>query len=133
LAYKALYEHYYNSGVKLNSIVPLLNESNGALQINISMSLDSLNEFDAVSGLIDVSGDMYLEWFDEIVADQVMTSFMNVGDEMELYIEYDKAWVPNMVLVNDVDSVNAIGDETYRLRYFLSYSSTGNKIAKGIY
>ena len=130
LAYKAIYEHYYNSGVTLTSIVPLLNESNGALHINISMSMTSLNGFDAVSGLIDISGEMYLEWFDEVVADEYVSSLLNVGDSLDILIEYDKAWTPNLVLVNDIKSVRDIGEESYLLWYELSYPSATEKIAK---
>ena len=107
--YKRVFEHYYNNGTSLIDIIPVSNQSN-PIEISMSMSLDSLNGFDAVAGQIDISGSMTLSWTDENV--------YNFGtSSVPVLIDYDKAWSPSLVLLNAVDTVKNIGDTTYKLRY----------------
>ncbi|WAR20908.1 ACH2-like protein [Mya arenaria] len=124
--YKGIYSHYYNNGTPLADIVPVSDLANGALQVNMSMTLASLNGFDAVSGQIDISGSMLLEWEDEVVASTLVGSLLNTtpGVSADVLVDYDKAWAPNIVLVNAVDTVKDIGDTSYKLRYSLAYPNT---------
>lgn len=110
-AYDEIYTHYYNDGTSLTDIVPAVDQLT-PLDITMTMTLSSLNGFDAVKGQIDISGSMLLEWSDEVVFQTVLT--VNVT---EVLIDREKAWSPSIVLVNAVDTIKNIGDTTYKLKY----------------
>lgn len=110
-AYEDIYLHYYNDGTSLTDIVPVVDQST-PMYVTMTMSLSSLNGFDAVKGQMDISGSMLLEWSDEVVFQTYL-----FGNVTEVLIDYDKAWSPSIVLVNAVDTVKNIGDTTYKLRY----------------
>ena len=120
--YAILYEQYYNSGSPVTDIIPVDNQDNG-IEVTMSMTLDSLNGYDAVKGQIDVSGSISLEWMDE--SSQLInnygsgTDFDSAGSDI-IIIDPDKAWTPSLVLINAVDTVTDIGDTTYKLRYSIS-------------
>jgi len=115
--YQKIFSHYYNNGTTLTDIIPLKDHKAGPMNVNVSMTLSSLNGFDAVSGQIDIAGVMYLEWYDEVIEDEYLQSLIALGDTLEVLMDYDKAWAPNIVLVNAVDTVKDIGDLSYMLRY----------------
>lgn len=110
-AYETIYSHYYNNGTSLTDIIPLSNQDS-PLVIDMSMTLTSLNSFDAVKGQIDISGSMLIKWTDDIVFGTLL--FPNVS---EVLIDPDKAWSPSIVLINAVDTIENIGDTTYKLKY----------------
>ena len=110
-AYTAIYDHYYNDGTSLTDVIPVVNNSM-PMSVSMTMSLSSLNGFDAVKGQIDVSGSMLLEWNDNVVFANLELSSVS-----EVLIDYDKAWSPSIVLVNAVDTIKEIGDKTYKLKY----------------
>ncbi|KAL4231705.1 Neuronal acetylcholine receptor subunit [Mactra antiquata] len=111
--YYAIYDHYYNNGTSLTDILPVLNQTEPMI-ILMSLALNSLNSFDAVTGQIEISGSMQLSWYDEVINGTVDLSTYNVDSVL---IDHDKAWSPSIVLVNAVDTVQDIGDTTYKLRY----------------
>jgi len=100
------------------------------MNVNVSITLSSLNGFDAVSGQIDISASMYLVWSDEVIEDQYLDSFIAIGATLEVLMDYDKAWAPNIVLVNAVDTVKGIGDLSYMLRYTMVRESWTKKYVK---
>lgn len=113
-AYYDIYNHYYNSGTSLRDIIPVENQSS-AIIVQLGLTLNSLNGFDAVLGQIDISGSMKLSWTDEIVFNTyTLESYIQ---DSSILIDYDKAWSPFMVLINAVDTVKHVGDTTYKLRY----------------
>ncbi|XP_045189712.2 neuronal acetylcholine receptor subunit alpha-3-like [Mercenaria mercenaria] len=112
-AYETIYNHYYNNGTSLTDIIPINNQSN-PLAVQMGMTLNSLNGFDAVLGQIDISGSMKLKWTDEVI---FTTYSLSVNQVDAVLIDYDKAWSPSLVLVNAVDTVKNIGDTTYKLLY----------------
>lgn len=111
--YATIYNHYYNNGTSLTDIIPVNNQSN-PIVVQVGMALDSLNNFDAVLGQIEISGSMQLQWEDEVVFDLLALGTYTVDSVL---IDYDKAWSPSIVLVNAVDTVKNIGDTTYKLKY----------------
>lgn len=113
-AYYDIYNHYYNNGASLRDIIPVENQSS-AIIVQLGLTLNSLNGFDAVLGQIDISGSMKLSWTDEIVFNTyTLESYIQ---DSSILIDYDKAWSPFMVLINAVDTVKHVGDTTYKLRY----------------
>ena len=64
--YEKMFTYYYNNGTPLTDIIPLKNHTAGPMNVNVSMTLSSLNGFDAVSGQIDISASVYLVWSDEV-------------------------------------------------------------------
>lgn len=113
-AYYDIYNHYYNNGTSLRDIIPVENQSS-AIIVQLGLTLNSLNGFDAVLGQIDISGSMKLSWTDEIVFNTyTLESYIQ---DSSILIDYDKAWSPFMVLINAVDTVKHVGDTTYKLRY----------------
>ena len=120
--YAILYEQYYNSGTSVTDIIPVDNQNNG-IEVTMSLSLDSLNGYDAVKGQIDISGSISLQWVDESA--QLINNYGSGSDfdqagSDKIIIDPDKAWTPSLVLINAVDTVTDIGDTTYKLRYSIS-------------
>lgn len=111
-SYLDIYNLYYNSGTSLTDIIPVENQSH-PIRVKMSLSLNSLNNFDAVKGQIEISGNMELSWVDEKI-NQIDFSSYAVDSVL---IDQDKAWSPSIVLVNAVDTVKNIGDNTYKLKY----------------
>ena len=71
-------------------------------------------DFDAVSGRIQLVASMKMEWLDEV---KTLTGTTFLGSLQTVLVSYDQIWTPNIVLMSAVDSVERIGDETYRVRY----------------
>ena len=111
--YLELYNFYDNSGVPLTDILPIINQDNG-IEVKIALALDSLNGYDAVKGQIDISGSVYLEWIDEAIRN-INFATASASEEI-LTVDPNQAWTPSIVLLNAVDTVENIGDTTYKLR-----------------
>jgi len=130
VGYEKIFTHYYNNGTPLTDIIPLKDHTAGPMNVNVSMTMSSMNGYDAVSGQIDISASMYLVWYDEVIEDQYLDSIITIGETLEVLMDYDKAWAPNIVLVNAVDTVKDIGDLSYMLRYTMVRESSTKKYVK---
>ena len=101
------------SPAKLTNIVPL-DDQDQTIIVNISLDIFSLTGFDAVAGRLDIYGSVQLAWQDEIVRG---TNYFT-GNVESLIIDYTKIWTPTIILFNSADSVAAVGDITYKVRFY---------------
>ena len=70
--------------------------------------------FDAVKGELTMIGALNVEWQDEV---KTATGTTFLGSLQTILVEFNKIWNPNLVLMNDAQSVQKIGDLTYKVRY----------------
>jgi hypothetical protein len=61
---ETLLNFYSNNNTQLTSIIPVEDQST-ALSVILTMHLYSVDGFNAVTGLVEISGSLYLEWKDE--------------------------------------------------------------------
>jgi hypothetical protein len=78
------------------------------------LSLFAIMDYDAVSGVIQLVASMKMEWLDEV---KTLTGTTFMGSQETIFVGYDQIWSPNLVLMSSVDSIERIGDETYKIRY----------------
>lgn len=91
------------------------------LDVSLGLEMYFMNGFDAVSGSLDIVGSMTMQWKDSIaILDGVAVN----PDVNEIAFDYRKIWTPVIVLINAVDSVQRVGDETYKVRMNLATGET---------
>lgn len=67
---EGLLNFYYNNNTKLISIIPVEDQST-ALSVILTMHLYSVDGFNAVTGLVEISGSLYMEWKDETMVTSI--------------------------------------------------------------
>ncbi|XP_045211041.2 acetylcholine receptor subunit alpha-like [Mercenaria mercenaria] len=125
--YDTLMEFYNSGNYSRKDFIP---KANVSVAINVSVSVDllALNDFNEVSGSIDLMIGLNLRWTDEIVqcngydlATVFNATATGTPDALKsLLVPYGKIWSPNMVLLNAMDSATTIGGSIYKLRFDLT-------------
>ena len=117
--YVALVQAYRSTlaGSAFTNIIPRLDDAQ-PITVNISLNIFSVAEFDAVAGRLDIYGSVSMAWTDNIAA---LDGIPFKGTMKSMMLDYSKIWTPTIVLLNSADSVTAVGDTTYKVRFF-----TGN-------
>ncbi|XP_052774915.1 acetylcholine receptor subunit alpha-like [Mya arenaria] len=87
-----------------------------ALTVTLTMELYSLGGYDAVSGLLDLIGSLHMTWNDSITSLDSNNTF-NTDTVSSLFVDYRSIWTPVIVLFNSADSVQRVGDATYKVRF----------------
>ena len=82
------------------------------------MFLYALMDFDAVNGNIQIVGSLSMEWQDQI---KTLTSTTFTASLQTIFVSHDQIWAPNLVLLNDAESIRAVGDTAYKVRYNVRY------------
>ncbi|XP_060576297.1 neuronal acetylcholine receptor subunit alpha-3-like [Ruditapes philippinarum] len=115
---KAEYEKLYNaySMNQFESYVNTIpsNDFTQPLDIRLEFEMNSLAEYDAVNGALDVIGSLSMTWTDSIGALGSVT--FDTGKINEVMVHYKTVWTPVIVLINSADSIQRVGDETYKVR-----------------
>ena len=115
-----------SNNISTTDLIPQKNLTK-AIQVNISMVLHALFDFDEVSGTLEMSASVKLSWYDEMILVHYLTSnystvyvLSGIADYDFLQVQYNKMWTPKLVLANTVDQISRIGDTAYMCRYNLS-------------
>ncbi|KAK3593209.1 hypothetical protein CHS0354_002736 [Potamilus streckersoni] len=100
-------------------IIPLQDSTN-SLTVTIDMELTALNNYDEISGSIQVAAFLNVTWRDERLLELYNTNFKNAKTSApiisEMVFPYTAVWHPSIKLLNSVDTVIEIGDEAYKIR-----------------
>ena len=110
------YRHDTTSNTAFTNIIPRLDQTR-PIAVNMSLDIFSIAEFDAVAGKLDIYGSVRLSWQDNIKNLAGLTFSRHVESIM---LDYSKIWTPTIVLLNSANSVTAVGDTTYKVRFFTS-------------
>ena len=121
---KTLYEEfvrfYRNDGLTLANLIPNADQSD-PLEVLLTMSLYSIDEFNIDKGHISLTGSIIIEWDDQTMAansGQLTNQYSKDGFEgFSIWLSPKDVWVPSLQLSNGVIGVKNIGDETYKVRY----------------
>lgn len=71
-------------------------------------------DYDEVSGRIQLVASMKMEWLDEM---KTITGTTFKEALQTVFVSFDQIWTPKLVLMSAVDSVESIGDKTYKVRF----------------
>ena len=98
---------------KMTNIAPI-NDHDQAITVNIGLDIFSVTSFDAVAGRLDILGSIKLQW-----QDAIPRSANRFSDNLQsIMVDYTKIWTPTLILLNSADSVSAVGDSAYKVRFF---------------
>ncbi|KAK3610994.1 hypothetical protein CHS0354_017871 [Potamilus streckersoni] len=105
----------YYENEDLTTVVP--NEDNDTpLNVSMTMFIYSINGFDAVSGQMEIAISLSLSWHDYNLYSNIALSDINNASYVP--VPYSRIWTPNLVLLNDVQSVERIGSSSYYVTYY---------------
>ncbi|KAL3870006.1 hypothetical protein ACJMK2_042623 [Sinanodonta woodiana] len=105
----------YNKNNDLTTVVP--NEGNDTpLNVSMTMSMYSINGFDAVSGQMELAVSLDLVWYDYNLYKKI--TLTSINNASYVTVLYSRIWTPNFVLLNDVQSVERISSESYYVTYY---------------
>ncbi|KAL3884113.1 hypothetical protein ACJMK2_030335 [Sinanodonta woodiana] len=100
-------------------IIPLQDSTN-SLTVTIDMELTALNNYDEISGSIQVAAFLNVTWRDERLLELYSKNFKYAKTSApiisEMVFPYTAVWHPSIKLLNSVDTVIEIGDEAYKIR-----------------
>lgn len=65
--HETILRFYLNNDITLTGVIPLADQAS-AMNVFITMHLYSVDGFDVVTGQIEISGSLYIEWIDETMA-----------------------------------------------------------------
>ncbi|XP_060576263.1 acetylcholine receptor subunit alpha-like [Ruditapes philippinarum] len=91
---------------------PVANQSQ-PLQLYIGFELVTIQEFDEVKEQLTIAGIVTVYWVDEYMT----WDPKDYGDLDQLVVESDNVWTPNLVLVNNVNKLEKIGDSWQLIRF----------------
>ena len=112
--YEKLYNAYsLNQNEAYVNIIPS-NDFTQPLEVRLEFEMNSLAGYDAVNGAIDVIGSLSMTWTDDISALDSVT--FDTSKVNEVMVHYKTVWTPVIVLINSANSVQRVGDETYKVR-----------------
>jgi hypothetical protein len=118
----SIYCHSANDAKKLladklmdyeKRIRPVVNQSK-PLELSVSFDLMSIQEFDEVKEQLTITAIFIINWIDEFMR----WDPKDYGGLRQLVIASDSVWTPNLVLVNNVNKLEKIGDD-WQLIVFL--------------
>ena len=122
--YETLINSYtgtYSSVVKtttnyiITNVVPT-NDHDQAITVYIALDIFSVTSFDAVAGRLDILGSVKLRWQDDIP--RIANPFSNNANVQSIMVDYTKIWTPTLILLNSANSVSAVGNSAYKVRFF---------------
>ena len=99
------------NGYNIN-VRPVLNQSE-VVNVNVSLSLKSIQEFDEVKEIMSFVAGVFLTWKDE---GMVWNPDLYGGVEF-LTVSYWDVWVPEVVLTNPSEDLRTMGQKWQRVRY----------------
>lgn len=112
-------DFYSNSQKPLTNIIPVEDQSQ-PIDVLLTMFLYSVDNFDAVTGQVEITGSIFLEWKDETKASSIANYGFSVAEGFSIFISPERIWTPTVVLLNAVDTVKNVGDPAYKVRYQVS-------------
>lgn len=80
-------------------------------------------DFDAVNGVLQLIGSMSMQWIDNTGTLTSAKFKKNIGTRDTVFVTSDQIWTPSLVLMNDAESLERIGDTSYKIRYNIRYRS----------
>ncbi|XP_060560050.1 neuronal acetylcholine receptor subunit alpha-5-like [Ruditapes philippinarum] len=96
------------------------------MNVQLDIELYSLNDFDEVSGSIDIMLRFNMSWFDEIAAcngmdmDDAFPLDRSTPDRLKwLQVPHGTIWTPYLILLNSVDSLENVGGMAFKPRFNL--------------
>ncbi|XP_045158202.2 acetylcholine receptor subunit alpha-like [Mercenaria mercenaria] len=108
---------YANDKKPLTGVIPVEDQTT-AMSVILTMHLYSVDGFDAVTGQVEISGSLYIEWNDETMAASVGNySFPYSEEGYSVRLPQDSVWRPSVRLTNAIDTVKHVGDNAYKVRY----------------
>ena len=114
-----------STSISVRDLIPK-NVTEEAMQVQFQIELFALNDFDEVSGSIDIMLGFNMSWFDEIALCNGLSmddAFpLNLTDTSRFYLMLVPdgiIWTPNLVLVNSVESMENVGGTAFRQRFNL--------------
>ena len=127
--YGATYEQVKTEYTKLVEGYTIVGTANGdpysqtvptnslPMEVTLTLNIFSLGGFDPVSGTIDIVGSLHMEWIDEIAIVNSPTISFDTATVQSFLVDYRLVWTPVIVLINSANSVQRIGDPSYKVRY----------------
>jgi hypothetical protein len=91
---------------------PVINQSN-PVNVYVGLQLISIQEFDEVKEELTISAFITVNWEDELIK----WDPKDYGGLDQLVIESDNVWTPNLVLSNNVNTLEKIGDAWQLIRF----------------
>lgn len=101
--------------------IPIERATDYPLDVNVSFSLLQINDFDEVSGTLELVGFLHVVWMDARVDD----SFDEVehGLLTKFLIPEDSVWLPPLSVFNSVKAIKPIADSTYHVRVEMGFQT----------
>lgn len=116
-AHEEFIRFYINDGKPLTNLIPVSDQAS-PIEVLLTLQLYSLDGFDAVSGKLELTGSMYIEWEDQTMGSGTgQNSLPSSKEGYSLLVSPGDIWVPSIRLTNAVDTVTDIGDLSYKVRY----------------
>ena len=112
---KTLYADLMNG---YNKDIRPVTEQTDTLNVNVSLIVYSLQEFNEVEEKFSVVGVFYVQWKDEILVWDT-TNYSHIS---HLFVRYDAVWIPEIILVNPSQKIASFGEDWQLIRY----TSNGN-------
>ncbi|XP_045181731.2 acetylcholine receptor subunit beta-type unc-29-like [Mercenaria mercenaria] len=91
---------------------PIVNQS-APVVLNVALELVSIEEFNEVQETLTITAVVVLNWRDEYMK----WNPSDYGNLEQLVFESDKVWVPNLVLINNVEKLEKVGDAWQLIRF----------------
>ncbi|XP_060560052.1 neuronal acetylcholine receptor subunit alpha-7-like [Ruditapes philippinarum] len=119
-----LYKSNSSNNVTLQDFIPKLYTEN-AMQVQFDIELYALNDFDEVSGSLDIMLGFNMSWFDEIVfcngltMEQAFPLDTDIERLKVLHVPHGTIWTPNLILLNSVESMENVGGVAFKQRFNL--------------
>lgn len=91
--HETILSFYANNDIPLTSVIPLEDQAS-AMSVFLTMHLYSVDGFDAVTGQIEISGSLYIEWIDETMAASIGNYVFKYNKEGKLvFILYVRLFI----------------------------------------
>lgn len=81
------------------------------------MKLTAVMEYDAVNARLQLIGSIPIEWKDESQLLSLSKGLPNAGTLDSIFVSYGQIWTPNLMLVNEAETISSIGDASYKVRF----------------
>ncbi|WAQ97450.1 ACHN2-like protein [Mya arenaria] len=92
--------------VSYNKMVRPFSSANHATHVTLDVILNSLNDFDELSGLIDITCTLEIEWTD----DRLTWDPFSFGNISSVIVPADDIWRPDIYVLNVAGDIKRIGD-----------------------
>ncbi|KAL3877433.1 hypothetical protein ACJMK2_035139 [Sinanodonta woodiana] len=108
---RSLYNHLFQNYSQ--KLLPVLNQSH-LVQVNVSLNLVSITDFDEISGELVVVAYLTLIWIDE----QLCWETQQFGGKSSLVVFPEDVWTPKLSLIYPFQSTQWLGDGSAHIRIY---------------